>query len=91
MVKLNKNQTGLIVGLFLAFVHLVWSLAVLIIPNSLQTILNWIFDIHALEPIWKITSFNFMNMIWLLIVTFVIGYVYGWMFAIFSNWIHKNK
>jgi len=88
--NLDKNKAGLVFGSFLALVHLVWSLLILIIPNQLQTSLNWIFEIHALQPIWVITSFDFMNMVWLIIVTFIIGYIFGWIFALIANWIHKK-
>jgi len=89
-MNLDKNKTGLIFGLFLAAIHLIWSLCVLIMPNILQNFLDWVFTIHALEPVWILTSFNFMNMIWLLIVTFIIGYTLGWIFAIVANYIHKK-
>lgn len=87
---LDKNKTGLVVGLFLAAIHLIWSLGVLAVRDPMQNFLDWIFAIHALQPIWVITSFSFMNMIWLLIVTFVIGYILGWIFAIIANYIHKK-
>jgi len=89
-LKLDKNKTGLIGGLFLAITHLIWSLLVLIIPSLLQKVLDWIFEIHALNPIWTLTSFNFMNLIWLLIVTFVIGYISGWIMAVIVNYIHRR-
>lgn len=87
---LDKNKTGLIVGLFLAAIHLIWSLGVLLIKSPMQNFLNWIFTLHALQPYWILTSFNFMNMIWLLIVTFIAGYILGWIFAIVANYIHKK-
>jgi hypothetical protein len=89
-MNLDKNKTGLIIGAFFAVIHFIWSILVLIIPQTLQKTINWIFTIHALEPVWVITSFNFMNMIWLLIVTFIIGYIFGWIFAIITNYIHKK-
>lgn len=87
---LDKNKTGLVVGAFLALFHFVWSILVLLIPSQLQGFLDWVFEIHALAPIWNLTAFNFMNMIWLIILTFVIGYIFGWIFALIANWIHKK-
>lgn len=87
---LNKNKIGLVVGIFLAIVHIVWSLAVLIIPIQLQTFLNWIFVLHALQPYWVITAFNFVNAILLAVMTFIMGYIFGWVFAWCHNLMHKK-
>jgi uncharacterized membrane protein len=46
--------------------------------------------LHALQPYGILTSFNFMNLILLLIMTFIIGYILGWIFAIVANYIHKK-
>ncbi len=87
---LDKNKIGLSVGLFLAMVHAVWALAVAIIPGALQSFLDWIFDIHFLEPIWKLTTFNLINAIFLVIITFIIGYILGWVFVWVHNLYHKK-
>jgi len=88
---IDKNKVGLTFGLFLAVVHAVWSLAVAVIPNELQSFLNWVFGLHALEPVFKLTSFNLVNAIILVILTFVIGYIFGWVFAFLHNLLHKKK
>jgi hypothetical protein len=85
MAKLDKNQTGLIVGIFLAIVHLIWAILVWVMPAVLQRFLNWIFELHALEPIWKLTTMTIMNAILLVIMTFVIGYIAGCLFACVWN------
>jgi tetrahydromethanopterin S-methyltransferase subunit F len=82
MAKLNKNKTGLVLGLFFAVIHLVWALLVLIVPVTLQNFLNWVFKLHSLTPIYTITSFNLVNAVFLLIVTFVFGYILGYIFAV---------
>ena len=88
---IDKNKTGLTLGLFLAVVHAVWALAVAVIPGPLQASLDWIFNIHFLEPIWKLTAFNLINAIFLVIITFVIGYIFGWVFAWLHNLHHKKN
>lgn len=90
MDKINANKLGLIVGFFLALVHLVWALTVAITPISLQKFLDWIFKLHFLEPILKLTAFNIMNAIWLVILTFVIGYILGWVLALIHNCVSKK-
>lgn len=88
---LDKNRAGLSVGIFMAIVHAIWALMVAIMPNALQSSLNWIFNVHFLEPIWILTQFNFLDSILLVIATFVIGYVFGWLFALAHNLHHKKK
>lgn len=88
---LDKNKVGLIVGLFLAAMHAAWALAVAIIPNALQSFLDWIFNIHFLQPIWKLTAFNFVDAIFLVIVTFIAGYISGWVFAWVYNSMYKKN
>lgn len=90
MNKLDKNKIGLMVGAFLAIVHAVWALIVAIIPNALQSFLDWVFGVHFLEPVWKLTTFNLLNAIFLVLLTFVCGYICGWVFAWIHNWVDKK-
>ena len=85
MNKLNKNKIGLMVGAFFAIAHAVWALIVAVTPGTLQKFIDWVFDVHFLEPVWVLTTFNLLNAIFLVILTFVCGYIFGWVFA----WIHN--
>src|SRR3989344_6097565 len=73
-IILEKNKIGLVVGLFLAIIHAIWSILVAIIPNGLQSFLDWRFGIHFLEPVLKLTEFNFMGAILLIIIAFISGF-----------------
>ncbi|MDD5700235.1 MAG: hypothetical protein PHH00_03555 [Candidatus Nanoarchaeia archaeon] len=88
---LNKNRTGLIIGLFLAIVHAIWAFFIAVIPNQLQSFLDWIFVLHSLQPYWVITVFNFLNALFLIVVTFIFGYLSGYLFAAIWNLIQKTK
>ena len=88
---IDKNKIGLAVGFFMALAHAVWSLCVAVIPSYLQTFLDWVFKLHAIEPVWILTAFNFMNAILLVIVTFIFGYIVGFVFAWLHNLVHKKK
>jgi hypothetical protein len=88
---MDKNKTGLIVGYFLALVHLVWALAVIIMPDALQAGINWIFKIHGLMPVWIITSLSILDALLLVIMTFISGYILGWVFAWINGMCHKKK
>jgi hypothetical protein len=89
MGKLDGNKLGLILGAFLALMHAIWSFFVGVIPGTLQQFLDWVFKLHSLQPVYVILSFNIVNAIFLLIVAFIAGYVYGWLFATTWNWIKK--
>jgi len=88
--KLNKNQIGLITGSFLALLHALWALLVAVIPGLLQQFLDWVFALHFLQPVWVVTSFDLVNAILLVALTFAEGYVLGWGFAAIWNWFRKH-
>ncbi|MBI4896040.1 MAG: hypothetical protein HY832_00630 [Candidatus Aenigmarchaeota archaeon] len=89
--QLNEHKVGLILGLFLAVLHAVWSLAIALGSGMVQTFMDWIFQLHSLQPVYVITTFNPMNTVLLVVATFVGGYVFGWIFAACWNWIEKSK
>ncbi len=88
--KVNKNKVALALGLFLAFFHLVWSLFVAIMPGTLQSFMDWVFNLHHIKPFYVIMPFNPLNALMLIILTFVSGYIFGWVFATFLNWVMKK-
>ena len=89
-MKLNKNNTGITVALFFAIVHAAWALLVAVVPSMLQSSLDFIFNVHFLQPIWILTSFNIVYAIELVVITFVLGYIFGWVFAWAHNLHHKK-
>lgn len=86
---LGRNKIGLIVGLFFAVIHVIWAFFVAVMPNSLQNFLDWIFQIHFLEPYWIIQNFDFVGAVFLVLMTFAFGYFFGYLFAIIWNLMHK--
>ncbi len=86
---LNKHKTGLALGLFLAVVHLIWSVLVALTPGGLQRFMSWVLNLHALEPFMIITTTSVTKALLLMLVTFVFGYVFGWIFASLWNWVKE--
>ncbi len=78
-------------GIFFGFLHLVWALAVAIVPDGLQSLLDWIFNIHFILPVYTIASFNWLNALILVVVTLVVGYILGWLFAFIHNLVVKKS
>lgn len=76
-----KNKLALSLAYLLAAFHLIWALIVWLMPAQLQRCLDWIFNLHGIEPVWIITQMTLVNAIILVIVTFVAGYILGWVLA----------
>jgi hypothetical protein len=80
---MNKNKAGLVFGSFLAFMHLVWS--VLVATGLAQAYLNFIFNLHMIANPFQVQAFSLGRAAGLIIVTFLIGYAFGCVFAWFWN------
>ena len=89
MGSLNKNQVGLAVGGLLGLVHLVWALLVAV--GLAQSLLDFIFGLHFLRNPYTVELFRFGTAILLVIVTAIVGYVFGWLFAMIWNRLHGVK
>jgi hypothetical protein len=84
---LNKNKTGLALGSLFGLLHLVWS--VLVYFGWGQSLLNFIFTLHSLTTPVTVIGFDIMRSVGLIIVTSVVGYVFGYVFASIWNKVHK--
>ena len=83
MVAINKNKAGLALGFFVSFMHLVWS--ILVALGIAQALLNFILKIHMISMPMTVGPFSLTKAIALIIVTFVVGYIFGWLVAFFWN------
>ena len=82
-MQINKNKTGLTFGFLISSMHLFWS--VLVALGLAQVLLNFIFDIHMLSMSITVMPFNVIKALILVVVTFIVGYVFGWLMAFFWN------
>ena len=87
MAELNKSQVGLTIGIFAAVCHLVWTLAVAI---GIQKAVDWILLLHSIKLDVVLTSVVILNAIILIVLAFIGGYIFGWVFAAIYNWIGKK-
>jgi hypothetical protein len=88
MNTLNANKAGLALGSVIAGWHVLWSL--LVIFGWAQFVIDWIFRFHYIQPLYIVTGFDPMMALGLIIVTFVLGYAMGWVFATIWNKLHKS-
>lgn len=85
---LNPNQAGLAFGGLLSTVHLVWS--VLVAAGVAQACIDFILKLHMIEPAYKVMAFSLPLAAGLIIVTFLFGYIMGYLLAMMWNMMQKG-
>jgi len=87
MNTLHPHTTGLALGGIFAVLHFLWALCVAF--GFAQLCLNWVFRLHFIVPTLQIAPFSLKLAAGLIVLTFVVGYVVGWLFATIWNWVQK--
>lgn len=82
-MQINKNKTGLTFGFLISTLHLIWG--ILVATGVAQALLNFVLDMHMITMPVMILPFNLTKAVGLIIATFVVGYVFGWLMAFFWN------
>ena len=88
MAQINANKVGLIVGAALGGWHLIWSM--LIAAGAAQAILDFVFWMHMLEPVFFVEPFDLTRAAILVLVTAALGYAFGLIFGILWNAAHRK-
>ncbi len=86
-MKLNPSKTGLALGFMIGGVHLVWS--ILIAVGLAEGLLDFIFSLHMLVNPYQVSEFDIIKAGLLVVITFVVGYGVGYIFANVWNKVHK--
>jgi len=89
MEKINKNKLGLVIGFFLAIVHLIW--VIMVAAGIAKPFMDWILSLHLVALSYSMLSFSFVSALLLLIIVFVAGYIWGWIFGAIWNCVAKKK
>ena len=87
-MKLNKNMVGMAMCGLMAFWHAFWSLMVLM--GFAQPFLDFIYRLHFLNNPFVVNPFSWGTALMLIVITGVIGYAMGWVFAWVWNMLHKQ-
>jgi hypothetical protein len=88
MHELNKNKAGLILASFLGLWHFTCSL--LVATGVAQTLLDWICYLHFLNNPFHVAGFSIGTAALLIVITSVLGYIFGWLLALLWNAFHKQ-
>ena len=76
MNQLNKQAVGLTVGIVVAGTHLVW--AALVFLGLAQGFLDWVSWLHFFQNPVIVMAFGWKRAAGLIGVTFMVGYIVGW-------------
>jgi len=87
MTSINPNKAALAVGALMGAWHLIWSLLVAV--GLAQPLLDFLFWIHFIKPVYVVEPFEFIRAAILVAVTGGIGYGTGLVFALLWNRLHR--
>jgi hypothetical protein len=89
LTVISKNKLGILVGSLLGLWHLTWSL--LVASGLAQWLIDWVFRLHFIKPLYTITPFRLSLAIELIVITSALGYVIGWALGAIWNWLHHYQ
>ncbi len=84
----NPNKVGLVIGALIGGWHLVWSLLVLL--GWAQPIIDFIFWAHMIKPVYFVKPFDPVAAVTLIVITAVIGYIFGFLGAVIWNRLQRR-
>lgn len=88
MNTLNAKKAGLAVGALLGGWHVIWSL--LVLTGLGQPLVNFILWAHMIRLTYVVGPFDAIACITLIIITSLVGFVAGSVFAKLWNWLHQQ-
>lgn len=84
---IRVHHTGVVTGAFFAAFHFAWALLVAV--NWAQPLLDFVYWLHFIRPVFVVEPFNVVRALILLVTTALVGYVLGAAFAFLWNRLHR--
>ncbi len=85
--RINVGKAGLVLGAVIGGWHLCWS--ILVALRLAQPVIDFVFWMHFIKPIYVIEPFEIVRAAILLIITAGVGFIIGSVFALIWNALHK--
>ena len=85
--RMSVGKAGIVLGAVIGGWHVIWSMLVAI--GWAQPVIDFVFWMHFIKPIYVIEPFEIERAAILLIVTTVVGVLVGSTFASIWNALHK--
>lgn len=87
LYMINANKAGGVLAALMGGWHLMWALLVAV--GWAQPVINFIFWLHFIKPIYAIAPFEVGTALLLIAITTVLGYAFGFVFGVIWNKLHK--
>lgn len=84
--RISVHSAGLALGCLLGGMHLLWAL--LVASGFAQPVMDFIFWLHFIRPVYVIDGFDAARAAGLVALTGAIGYAMGIAFALLWNRLH---
>jgi len=89
MRPINPVKSGLAIGVLFGLWHLLWAICVAI--GLAQWLINSVFWLHFLSSPFTVVTFQWSTACFLILVTAAIGFLFGFVFALLWNWLHRAE
>ncbi len=89
MTRIDPIKSGLALAAVMGLWHLTWSLLVAV--GWAQPVIDFVFWMHFIKPVYVVQAFNPTTAAILIVVTALIGFAIGVIFAFLWNWFHKRS
>jgi hypothetical protein len=87
--QVNNGKAGLAVALVLGGFHFGWAL--LVAAGWAQPVIDFIFWVHFIKPVYSIEPFELIRAAMLVAMTAGVGFAIGIAFALVWNAMHKAR
>ena len=86
--RISPSKAGLVLAVLFGGWHLIW--AMLVAMHWAQPLIDFIFRLHFITPVYVVGAFNLATAALLIAVTALIGLVIGFVFALVWNRLHQT-